>query len=360
MSRCLGKGCRDKRIGCNTLVANQKKPRQSGFWYKASRYELRDDRIVPARDATFTKYDLLSRDDQIEDRRDRNASRIYARLIQAVTDKIDPEGLPDQDDDQETDQSDRWHPISSAARQRQEVITRILEFSAAFGLLGILHRKYLRIVGPVVLSPDGTPMRIYCQRGEHFDWDPPQSWGRGLLLDENVNRSSMWIGAAHGYRDTTFEEMNTRYFGGDLPALIPAPESEEFFKNYGEPLVNWINEAVALARAVHDEDGDALSHLLRPSWTQYTLGPSLATAKFCAGSLLEAAAFQFLEDYNAGFELRYCCNATCPRRLYYDNDPRSSFCSQRCASTQRQREHRQKEKLTRQRRRVPERKRRQK
>jgi hypothetical protein len=342
------------------LVANQKKPRQSGFWYKASRYELRDGRIVPARDATFTKYDLLSRDDQIEDRRDRNANRIYARLIQTVTDRIDRE-LPDSDDDSATDQSNGWHPIRVMAQQRPEVIKRILEFSAEFGLLGIVHRRYVRIVGPVVLSRQGVRERTYCQRGEHFDWNPPKSWGRTLLWeDESIDRYSMCIGATHGYPDRTFEEINGKYFGGDLPARIPAPDSEEFFKYYAEPLVNWIDEAVALARAVHSTDGDELSHLLRPSWTQYSLGPSLATADFCAGSLLEAAAFQFLEDYNAGFELRYCANTTCTRRLYYDNDPRSSFCSQRCASAQRQREHREKDKLKRERRRVPARQRRQK
>jgi hypothetical protein len=65
--------------------------------------------------------------------------------------------------------------------------------------------------------------------------------------------------------------------------------------------------------------------------------------EFHVGSLLETAAFQFFEDFSGGcggFQLRVCENRSCARRLYYDNDPRSRFCSQRCASTDRQREHR--------------------
>jgi hypothetical protein len=329
---------------------------------------LQDNRIVPARHATFSKYDLLRRDDQIEDRRDRNAKRIYARLIQTVTDRIDPEGfvisdlnepefLCEGDGDSGSDYTGLWHPIEVTEQQTPEVIKRILDFSDEFGLLGIVHRMYVRIVGPVVSSP-GVRMRVYCQRGGHHDWEPTEGWGRTFLCgpDKLIDRYSLCISAADRHSDLTFEELNAEYFAGGLPEHIPHPNSEEFFTHYSEPLVDWINEAVTLARAIQERDGDQLSEVLRPSWTEYTLGSSLATAKFCAGSLLEAAAFQFLEDYNAGFELRYCCNTTCPRRLYYDNDPRSGFCSQRCASTQRQREHREKEKLKLQRRRVQARK----
>jgi hypothetical protein len=156
-----------------------------------------------------------------------------------------------------------------------------------------------------------------------------------------VDRYGYCIGASHGYLDSTFEEINATYFAGRLQAEIPEPDSEEFFREYSEPVEDWIDEAVRLAKAIREPQRQDLTELLRVSSTDYIVGPMIARADFTVGSLLEAAAFQFLEDHNGGFELRYCQNQSCPQRLYYDNDPRSRFCSQRCASTQRQRDHRE-------------------
>jgi hypothetical protein len=154
----------------------------------------------------------------------------------------------------------------------------------------------------------------------------------------------MCIGAPDGDHDTTLEEINCTYFGGLQLNAIPRPDSEAFFRIYGEPVNSWIEEAVRLATAIRNNDGQEITALLRTAWTDYVFGPSIATATFTAGSLLEGAALQFIEDYNAGFELRYCENESCEGRLYYDNDPRSRFCSRKCASTQRQRDYRETQK----------------
>jgi hypothetical protein len=165
-------------------------------------------------------------------------------------------------------------------------------------------------------------------------------WGRSLILTD-AERYALCIGAPDGYGDTTFESINRTYFRGLPVNVIPRPDSEDFFRMYGEPVDFWIEEAVRLATAIRNVDDQEITSLLRVSWTDYMFGLSIATAIFTAGSLLEGAALEYIEDHNAGFELRYCANETCERRLYYDNDPRSRFCSQRCASTQRQRGYRQ-------------------
>jgi hypothetical protein len=164
-------------------------------------------------------------------------------------------------------------------------------------------------------------------------------WDRTNVLDD-AKDYSLCIGASDGYHDTTCDEINRAYFGGSALSKIPSPDSEEFFRIYGEPVECWIEEAVRLATAIRNEDDEEITALLSVSWTDYVFGPPPATVTLTAGSLLEGAALQFINDYNGGFVLRYCENDTCDRRLYYDNDPRSRFCSRKCASTQRQRDYR--------------------
>jgi hypothetical protein len=309
----------------------KKKPRLYCPWYTFSRYEIREGRIVPASDALAKRYNLLRhKDDPSDDRRSRNATKSYARLIQTVTHFLNI--------DEDDPGSKLWTPISSRRRSK-EIEDRILQFTDEFGLLGILHRRYSRIVEPA--GPQAWK-QSYWQRG---DWDPRHRslWGHTLGLG-SAESSSLCIGAPDGYRDATFEAINRTYFGGLSLSSVPRPDSEEFFRIYGEPVDQWIEEAVRLATAIRQDDDQEISALLRVSWTDYVFGPSPATATLTAGSLLEGAALQFIEDYNAGFELRYCDNKTCAARLYYDNDPRSRFCSKKCASTQRQREYRETQK----------------
>src|SRR5262249_14803111 len=95
---------------------SKKKPWQWCPWYRFSRYEIRDGRIAPAANARATRYSLLQPEEPSEDRRTRNASRSYARLIQTVTDSLDI------DDDEDTDDPSgpKWTPIVPTRRPRKE------------------------------------------------------------------------------------------------------------------------------------------------------------------------------------------------------------------------------------------------
>jgi hypothetical protein len=228
-----------------------------------------------------------------------------------------------------------WTPITPTPRPSKEVENRILQFSSEFGLLGILHRRYSRIAEP---SRPDAGQQSYWQRGLRVD-ELDTLWGRGLVLG-GAKRYGLCI-SADGDGDVSLSAINNTYLGGLPLKAIPRPDSEEFFRMYGEPVEFWIEEAVWLATAIRENNGWEISALLRTTWTDYVFGESIAWAQLRAGSLLEALALQYIQDYNAGFELRYCENKTCERRLYYDNDPRSRFCSQRCASTHRQRDYRE-------------------
>lgn len=303
---------------------------------------------MPESGAKATRYDPLKLDLAVEDRRDRNANRIYSRLIQTVTHRIDP--YPEQGNEPdggiETEQF-AWHPITVTAQPSDDITRRILDFSADFGLLGLLHRRFARIVGPVVQLPGGARQRWYCERAAHNDDLSPSQWGRSLIHSGATDRAPLvdrygfCIGAPHGASDAVFEAVNDTYFGGELPEAIPQPDSDDAFRIYGEPIADWIETAVELATAIRQHDQQYLNTLLRVAWVDRTIGAEMATAEFRVGSLLEAAALQFFDDMSGGFRLRYCQNRSCTRRLYYDNDPRSRFCSQRCASAERQREYRE-------------------
>jgi hypothetical protein len=318
----------------------KKKPGQSCPWFRFSSYEIRGGRIIPTERARATRYSLLPRKEHTEDRRERNRNKAYVRLIQTVTDSLADKLDIDEDPEEEastTPEGKVWKPIYSTPHPSPEIENRILQFSAEFGLLGLLHRRYSRIVEPV--QPHAGE-RSYWQRG-NCDVRTDSIWGRTLVVEKGWERYSLCIGASGGYEDTTFEAINHTYFGGLPLTAIPNPSSEEFFRIYGEPVGFWIEEAVRLATAIQRVDQNEITDLLRASWTDYTFGLSIATATFIAGSLLEGAALQFIDDYNAGFALRYCQNESCEGRLYYDNDPRSRFCSRKCASTQRQRDYRE-------------------
>jgi hypothetical protein len=308
------------------------KPRQSCPWYRFSEYQIRDGRIVPRADARATRYSLVEDEDRYQDRRGTNANRTYARLLQVVT-------LFDDFDDDDDPSEGAWIPISSTQRPSEEIEGRILQFSSEFGLLGILHRRYNRIVEPHRLR---DRHRTVWERGGFPGWSD-RIWRRTLILDK-PERYSLCIGAPGQDSDATFEELNRTYFGGLKLKAIPSPDSEDFFRMYGEPVDLWIVKAVELADAIRNDDDQAISALLRASWTDYVFGPSGARATFRAGSLLEGIALHYIEDHNAGFVPRYCENTSCARRLYYDNDPRSRFCSKKCASAQRQRDYREAQK----------------
>ena len=124
----------------------------------------------------------------------------------------------------------------------------------------------------------------------------------------------------------------------DLQGPLPAPDSEEFFKLYGEPLHNWIVALIILAEAISLEDWDTLNKLIssvaRVRWfSEDRIGRQIAFP-----SLLCAFAEMYFQDVEDGSRLGHC--ASCGE-LFVGDRRWAEYCSRACASKRRQQRFRQ-------------------
>jgi hypothetical protein len=221
----------------------------AGRWYRFDHYEIHDGIVRPATEAKGEWYDPWT---DFRPARSGRSEPPYVGLV----------GLAD--------------PNGAAAGWEDQVT----EWCAAHGLLGILHQRSLHaVLAPRVWSSDaedGITWREYSRsrrfywglkcgaRWEslvHF-WDPmPQPRPYVLTTDIGVS-SAYW-----GYREEPLSRAWGRFFP-HVPAAeaeiyqYPNPQSDDFWRSYGEPIDDFMTGARALRSAV-----EGLAKVARPATT---------------------------------------------------------------------------------------------
>jgi hypothetical protein len=125
----------------------------------------------------------------------------------------------------------------------------------------------------------------------------------------------------------------SRLLGTLLPDELPAPDSKEFFRLYGEPLIAWIITVTSTAEAIFSGDSETLNVLAsRAAHVRWFEG-DCAHGKIVFPSLLSCFAEMFLQDLEEGALLKTC--AHCGEDFVTDRKW-TTYCSPQCAAKARQ------------------------
>lgn len=328
-----------------------------GYWWRAEEYVLKDGYIRPAPGARFMRYDPWEHYRLARQHRKQEDLAPYQELLRLADIRFvfTKDGFAVQPDD----------------------TPRILEWCNKYGLLGVLLQRVREVrfaprwerVGlpgadPNLLFP--TQRRITraatgwrSQDTQRLDGsviqDEPDR--EGSLVEEGLRPADMTAGAwvrkleafdwqweplwktwARFFPDTPREESETREY--------PLPLSEEFWREYAEPLDQFMS-------AVRAFEG-ALRHLQRP--TEVRLGRekinalaedvSLALSfgrdgfrqAWVATSLLGTLAAMAIFDLSGGKRVLRC--ETCGRP-FVSGAPAARYCSPTCRHTAQKRVYRQ-------------------
>ena len=210
----------------------------AGRWYRFDRYELRDGIVRPARGAEGQWYDPWA---------DFRPAAPYLGLVELA---------------------DR---LKRSAAGWEDQITA---WCAAHGLLGILHQRSLHaVLAPQTWSSESQHVivRNEYSRSRRFYWglDGGARWesetvllgasaaeAKVLQLRPHVLTRDIGIwGSYLGYREEFLGRAWARFFP-NLPAeeaetyQYPNPQSNEFWRSYGEPIDDFMTGARALRSAV--------------------------------------------------------------------------------------------------------------
>lgn len=301
-------------------------------WWRFSAYRIRQGRICPAPGAELQEYDPWP---AAKPRAKRDV-RPYTMLF-ALLDKIDR--------DKRNAASQGLAPASQAA---------LLEWCRQHGLLGILRQRvafYAIPVGEVgerwyTPHPAGWSHRLTAGR----------SGGRARVLIQNLKDGAFTEEPLWGETCSRFLSLPKR-IRQRYPRAFAKPDTEDFWRCYGEPLEDFLGAARLLRDAVRNLDTarkdttrraphvlDANTEGVR-SWGLDVLnrlvgsvGVALrwdqADLRYVLGwttrSLLATLAMLALQDMAGGQHLGKC--EVC-EKFFIATDLKARFCSSRCYAT---------------------------
>jgi len=280
-------------------------------WPRFSRYEIREGVIVPAAGAKIHWYDPWK--DYVRSKNETRGQPPYASLA-VLFYKLDEDG--------ETN----WDP----PRFSEQGLNAILAWTAQHGLFGVFHQTTIQTEDP----------------GDELPFPP--MWARALGIWHQSPMPSPTKPQDRTCLTTTVVEqfdlhvINARkwlshFLGPDLPASLPAPDSEEFFTRYGEPLWDWIDAMLSLVRAAveRDESSDELLNILAGAATRTRRFESdQVQSQIVFPSLLSVFAEMAWQDFEGGNRIdkcEHCGDAFMTDRKW------TKFCSLDCATKERQR-----------------------
>ena len=366
---------------------------QSGTWWRFSRYEIRDDRLRPAPDATLTPYDPWA---------DYQRARLHGRGEPPYQSLL---SLLDQ--------------VTASGRAVLTSVTRdaLLDWCAEHGLLGVLPHRAQRMIlaarwtdwedveeyaighstGPLREPPplgladirpvdydnyprvserDPEPYFLvpatpgYVRFGERWvhtleTWGGRRPWpttNDGDQRDRPVPRNLLppeWPRPTLLWSD--FQEMDlttvplgeaaSRFFPGVPPEqresyAYPKPLTERFWREYAEPIDDFLRAATALREASDatalikkgkratprvqkeiSEDLRVLHALTSPARPVLRLEGDELRHGWVTGSLLASFALMLMQDADEGWRVVQCEGCG---RVVTTRDSRVRYCSEQC------------------------------
>jgi hypothetical protein len=284
-------------------------------WPSFSAYEIRDGRIVPAAGAKIRWYDPWAnyRRSITENR----GSPPYLSLVALVKRLEGEEGGQDLLQNAATHQVES---IDAPVRLSEATVKAVLAWSAQHGPLGIFHQT--------------TP---------YIEWgDSTWAWAYGRW-----QRSTIWpIRRAPADRkglvtQITYHEHQRvdarvhvkKFLGPELPDGLPAPDSEEFFRLYGEHVSDWIWAASTAVGAIRESHPEGLNAMTGAAVRLRRFEGARVRTTMVFPSLLSAFAEMYFQDREGGTLVGDCAMCGEP----FTTDRRwTTYCSPQCATKARQ------------------------
>jgi hypothetical protein len=214
----------------------------------------------------------------------------------------------------------RWPPALS-----EESINAIVAWTSQHGLLGVFHQTTVQIEDPVGES-------IWTRAFGH--------WEQSFISPMRRNPQDRTCLATRLIEYTDLERQNARarllnFLCSDLSGEMPAPDSDEFFLSYSEPLMwEWIEAAHATAEAIFQRDENTLNILAGSAARVRSFEGERVRSEIVFPSLLSAFAEMAFQDFEEGNRLGRCAHCD---ELFISDRTWTTYCSQRCATKERQR-----------------------
>lgn len=285
-------------------------------WPRFDRYEIREGRIVPTAGAKIHWYDPWG--DYLRSKGDTGGQPPYISLA-ALHDKLDEDG--------ETN----WEPGKGKPPTFSEQgLNAILKWTDQHGLLGVFHQTTIRTDDPgdeLPLPPMWTRALGRWQESPMGTITKPQD--RICLTTTVAGQFDLQVINARTWL--------SHFLGPDLPARLPAPDSEEFFMRYGEPVWDWTDAMLTMVGAIveRNEYGDELLNVLAGAATRARrFERAHVQSHIVFPSLLSAWAEMAWQDFEGGNRIGTC--GYCGGRFTTDREW-TKFCSRDCATKERQR-----------------------
>jgi len=282
---------------------------RSCTWPRFSRYEFRDGRVAPVAGAKMHPYDPWRDYSQAKSKNREEPPYIS---LASLVDKLRKEC-----------QTIGWTLLESggvAPQLSKQSIDAILAWTARWGLLGVFHQTTLQFEDP--------------SGGEA--WTRAGGRWHHLLLPVSAPASSL-VSLTVEFPDLerrTAHDHITKFLIADLPPQLPAPDSEEFFRNYGEPLWDWLAAALTVADAIFQRDEDALNTLAGAAGRMRHFESDHVRSQIVFPSLLSAFAEMAWQDLEGGNLIGKCgyCDG-----LFITDRKWTAYCGPQCATKERQR-----------------------
>lgn len=312
-----------------------------GKWWRFDRYIIEDGAIRPAEGSRLSMYDPWA---------DYEASRLHGGGQEAPY-----QTLLTLLQQLRFDAGNTLTPASASL---------LCEWCSSYGLLGILTQEY-----------DHLPTRLFLDPGPEdyelgsWTWSPPDSWREIPYWYRTIRRyrEGPQIApsqALYRYMIHTSECIESAN-GYKQPLIEAAPLTEEFWRNYQEPVAEFVERAQYLIGSlkhlaspippdIHGKfDASTKTYLVYLDfWADVTyLNELTSTAGFgfqidATGklqkilgfrSLLSSLAMMILYDVTGGRMVKVCANCGAP---FTSTSPKAAYCSVRCRNTAQKRRQR--------------------
>jgi hypothetical protein len=353
---------------------------QAGYWWRFSKYEVRDGVIFPAGRATCETYDpweLFDRaragDQQLRQGK-RMAEPPYKQLFSLMKPTEGPTWAG----------GGIWYDVEA-----------IIEWCSRFGLLGLLPHCAYAITLPARwtktddaisvriwrkfnrLRPEGLVPAVTRHVRQPTGWKsvtlpfPPATnvEGReGTVVDEvdlpatTPRPGVIWTDLNELSPSVQALDKLLPFFGDSAANCFecPMPLTPDFWEAYGEPVEQFFNAVVALGHAVatiarlgknprelQDDDPtyliratELLTSLAAPVSVSVSVSGSKLVQRWAGPSLLSSLAHMAVQDLTAGL-VRSCPNCN---RIFVTNAWQGVYCSGTCRNTSLKRSLRQRQK----------------
>jgi hypothetical protein len=315
----------------------------TGRWWKASGYEIRKNRIVPRPRATITTYDPWA--DGVEPP-PRGAKSSERRPYTTLVDLVDSFAFAPESDGAVAGLDDRSREA-------------ICQWCCDHGLLGVL----LHLVDSVTFPNERGDLVRFVRAGDRWVLSPIRdrlvrharrrtAGGVARPVYQGIDAPSASVqrldeDVCHG---EALDETWTRFFAG--ASVVPAPQSREFWRAYGEPLDEFVEAATFLRDAIEDvsdREGRALpkskkrdalatiNRLTSAVATEIDLGRDGGIAHRWSSPSLIATFAQMVKEDVVSRRIAVCSGCG---RTFVTRSPWARFCSDTCKQRVRKRRQR--------------------